>query len=123
MRDTLGLLGIVRNPQNSETRPYSSSNQRLDRRYGSGIEGRGRFIEQQHLWSHHQRADKREPQPLACRQAADRPRLRILRKPQVSDKSECPRSFAEVLADRIPPPTRLGRHITDQAAPFGSGER
>ena len=103
MRDTLGLLGIVRNPQNSETRPYSSSNQRLDRRYGSGIEGRGRFIEQQHLWSHHQRADKREPQPLACRQAADRPSLRLLGKPQVFDKGACRRPFVEVVRRPYPP--------------------
>src|SRR6516165_2918156 len=123
MRDTLGLLGIVRNPQNSETRPYSSSDQRLDRRYGSGIGGRGRLIEQQHLWSHHQRADKREPQPLACRQAADRPSLRLLGKPQVFDKGACRRPFVEVFADRICPPARLRRHIPDQAAPFGSGDR
>ena len=61
MRDTFGLLGIMCNPKHSETRLSVSSDERLDRRNGSGIQGRGRLIEQQHLWPHHQRTDKREP--------------------------------------------------------------
>jgi hypothetical protein len=71
----------------------------------------------------HQRSDQREPQPLACRQAGDRPSLRLLGKPEVSDKGKCRRPFTEVPADRIRPPAGLGRHIADQASPFRSGDR
>jgi len=123
MRDTLGLPGIMGDPQHSKPLLYSSGDQRLDRRHGSGIERRGRFIEQQHLWPHDQRSDQREPQPLACRQAGDRPSLRLLGKPEVSDQGKRGRPFTAVLADRIRPPAGFGRHIADQAAPFGSGDR
>jgi hypothetical protein len=46
MRDTPGLLGIMGNPQHSETGPQLPADQRLDRRHRRRIEGRGRFIEQ-----------------------------------------------------------------------------
>jgi hypothetical protein len=52
MRHALSLPRIMCNPQHSETRPYPRTDQRLDRRHGSSIEGRGRLIEQQHLWPH-----------------------------------------------------------------------
>ena len=86
MRDTLGLLGIMGNPQHRETLPCSSGDQRFDRRHRGGIEGGGRFVEQQHLWSHHQRSDEREPQPLACRETDDRPSIRLVGYAQVSDQ-------------------------------------
>jgi len=46
MRDALGLLGIMGNPQHGETGLHSSGNQRLDGCHGSGIKGRFGLIEQ-----------------------------------------------------------------------------
>jgi len=112
-RDTPGLLHVVRNPQHSETRPHARVDQRLDRRHGSDVEGCGRLVEQQHLWPHHQRTDECEPQSLPGRQPCDRPRLRLLGKAQVSEKGKCSCPLAKVLADRIRPPARFGRHIAD----------
>jgi hypothetical protein len=110
------------NPKYAKTRLYARIDQRLDGRHGPGIMGCCRFVKQQHLWTHHQRADDREPQTLPRREPCDRPRLCLLGKAQVSDESKCRCPLAEVLADRIRPTARLGRHIADQAAPFGSGD-
>jgi hypothetical protein len=89
--DTLGLLGIMGDPQRGETRPYPVGNQRLDRRHRSGIESGGRFIEKQYLWSHHQRTDQREPQPLSCGQLGDWPKPLPPREIPSLQKREVPR--------------------------------
>lgn len=92
MRYALGLLCIMCNPKYAKTRLYARIDQQLDGRHRRGIEGCGRFVEQQHSWLHHQRAREREPQPLPRRQPRDWPRSCLLGKAQVSDecKRRCP---------------------------------
>src|ERR1700680_600573 len=54
---TIRRLTLSRRHQLLATaRPHARFNQRLDRCHGSDIQGCGRLVEQQHLWTHRQRA-------------------------------------------------------------------
>ena len=117
------MARVMSYPENSKACSYPGGDQRLDRCHRSGVESRGRLIEQQHFRPDDQRTDERKPQPLAGGQTRDRPALRLLRKSQVCKNSGGRGPIAEVLAQRFCPPARLRRHITDQPAPFRARNR